>query len=89
MRSFRFELRKALALTLIPPAFVAGLYYYGSSTECSGGDCTGPMMAVIFIGLAAVPISLTGVASLFLLLLDGVLKFGGKLFRRAVAARRG
>ena len=47
-------------MLVLPPAAVAGLYLYGSSTGCSGGDCTGPMMALGFLGLLAVPVSLTG-----------------------------
>ena len=57
----RIKLQRAAMLLLLPPAGVGGLYLYGSSTGCSGGDCTGAMLGVIFLGLLAVPLMLAGV----------------------------
>ena len=61
MSSFGKRLTFGVALALFPPLIVAALYLYGSSTECSGGDCTGPMMGVLLLGLLAVPVSLAGI----------------------------
>ena len=57
----RIKLQRAIMLLLLPPAAAGGLYLYGSSTGCSGGDCTGAMLGVIFLGLLAVPLMLAGV----------------------------
>jgi hypothetical protein len=85
MQDFRFKLRKALALTLFPPALVGGLYLYASTTGCSGGDCTGPMMGILFLGLGAVAVTLVGVTCLLGLLLDGLWNLARAAFRRPEA----
>jgi hypothetical protein len=60
----RVKLQRAFLYLLLPPAAVGGLYWYGSSTGCSGGDCTGAMMGIMFLGLLAVPVMLAGVLTL-------------------------
>lgn len=60
MKGFRDQLYFGLAAAFVPPAAVAGLFLYGSSTGCSGGDCTGAMILVGILGIAAIPISLGG-----------------------------
>jgi len=60
VNSFRDQLHFGLAATFVPPAGVAALYLYGSSTGCSGGDCTGAMILVGLLGLLAIPISIGG-----------------------------
>ena len=74
----RIKLQRALMLLLLPPAGVGGLYLYGSSTGCSGGDCTGAMLGVIFLGVLAVPVMLAGV----LYLIDVGLTLLGAWVRR-------
>jgi len=56
----RIKLQNAAVLILLPPAGVAGLYLYGSSTGCSGGDCTGAMIGVTLLAILAVPVMLAG-----------------------------
>ena len=75
MSQFQKQLTFGLAAAVLPPLGVTALYLYGSSTGCSGGDCTGPMMAVMLLGLAAIPVSLGGVVWT-------VIVIGGELFRR-------
>ena len=60
----RIKLQRAAMLILLPPAGVVALYLYGSSTGCSGGDCTGAMMGVLFLGVLAVPVVLAGLLML-------------------------
>ena len=72
------KLRRAAMLIVLPPAGVVALYAYGSSTGCSGGDCTGAMMGVMFLGVLAVPIVLAGV----LILIDVGLTALGSWVRR-------
>ena len=75
MSQFQKQLTFGLAAAVLPPLAVAALYLYGSSTGCSGGDCTGPMMVVMLLGLAAIPVSLGGVVWT-------VIVIGGELFQR-------
>jgi hypothetical protein len=72
MKTFRSKLRTALALTLLPPALVAGLYLYASTTGCSGGDCTGPMLGLALLALAAAAVTLVGATCLAGLLLEAL-----------------
>ena len=81
MNAFRSQLIAGLAAMALPPAIVGGLYLYGSSTGCSGGDCTGPMMAIGILGLVAIPISITGAVWTLIVLV-------GELFRRVRMRRR-
>jgi len=85
MQNFRSKFRKALALTLLPPALVAGLYLYASTTGCSGGDCTGPMLGIVFLGLGAVAVTLVGIMCLLGLLLTGLWDLARAAFRRPEA----
>lgn len=78
VRGFRDRLNFALTAIFVPPAAVAGLYLYGSSTGCSGGDCTGAMMGVMLLGVVAVPVMLAGL----LMLIDLGLTLLGALVRR-------
>ena len=80
VRSFRTQLIFGVALAALPPLAVVGLYWYGSSTGCSGGDCTGPMMGVMMLGLIAVPMSIAGI-------LYTVVTLAGELFRRLRSRR--
>lgn len=48
------NLKLGLGTLLLPPAALVATYYAASTTGCSGGDCTGPM---ILFGLAAVPVA--------------------------------
>ena len=79
MASFRSQLRFGLAMAVLPPAAVAGLYFYGVSTGCSGGDCTGAMFIVGLLGLIALLLSFGGVVWTAIVLI-------GELFR-ILAAR--
>jgi hypothetical protein len=79
VRGFRDRLYFALTALIVPPAAVAGLYLYGSGTGCSGGDCTGPMMGVLLLGVLAVPVMLSG---LFILAGLGLTVLGAWVRRR-------
>ena len=74
----RIKLQRAGMLLLLPPAGVGGLYLYGSTTGCSGGDCTGAMMGIMFLGVLAVPLMLAGL----LYLIDVGLTLLGTWVRR-------
>lgn len=74
MQNFRSKLLTAFALTLAPPALVGGLWLYAATTGCSGGDCTGPMIGIMLLGLAAVPVTLLGATCLTALLLGALWK---------------
>jgi hypothetical protein len=80
----RVKLQRALMLLLLPPAAVGGLYLYGSTTGCSGGDCTGAMMGIMFLGVLAVPLMLAGV----LYLIDIGLILLGAWWRRRFDAEQ-
>jgi hypothetical protein len=78
-KGVRDRLYFALAALFVPPAAVAGLYLYGSSTGCSGGDCTGSMMGVMLFAVLAVPVMLAGL----LILIDlGLVALGAWVRRR-------
>lgn len=49
----RFKLISTAVAAVAPPVFVALAYHQASKTGCSGGDCAGPMIAIIFLGFAA------------------------------------
>ena len=68
----RSKLLSAAMLILLPPTGVVALYFYGSSTGCSGGDCTGSMMGVLFLGVLAIPVMLAGLLILINLGLTGL-----------------
>ena len=71
------KLKIGLALLLAPPVLLAVAYYAASSTGCSGGDCTGPMLGLL---LLAVPVAAIALFGLGMVLQAGI--------RCAVAAMR-
>ena len=77
-QSFRKQLYFGLALTFVPPAVVAALYLYASSTGCSGGECAGAMLLVGLLGLAAVATTLTGAIWLLIILVNQLFKNVGR-----------
>lgn len=56
----RHKWKVGLGLMVITPAIFYMLYQWASSTGCSGGDCMGPMIGLILLGIVVVLITLTG-----------------------------
>jgi len=66
---WRYKAWFALAATVLPPAAAVLLYALASRTGCAGGDCMGPMIAMMLVlGLAGL-VSLTGAGLLLQALL--------------------
>jgi hypothetical protein len=63
------KLKFGLGALLFPPVILAAAYYAASSTGCSGGDCTGPM---ILLGLSMIPAAAVSLFGLGILLQAGL-----------------
>ena len=63
------KLKIGSALLVVPPALLAAAYFAASSTGCSGGDCTGPMIGLL---LLAVPIAAIAILGLGMVIQAGL-----------------
>jgi len=73
----RSKLTLGLSTLLIPPMALIATYYAASSTGCSGGDCTGPMLA---LGLLAIPLAAVSLFGLGVLI-QAAVSYAGAFVR--------
>lgn len=80
VRSLQVRLWCGAGMTVMPPLSVALLYYWGESTGCSGGDCTGVMIAIGMLMMIATVPTLFGFGIFLGGLAGGVRQLFGKAF---------
>jgi hypothetical protein len=80
VRSLKVRLLCGAGLTILPPLSIAGLYYMGKSSGCSGGDCTGVMIVIGMLMLIATIPTLFGLG----IFLGGIAGGAGRLIGKAL-----